>query len=142
EPHRTHVLLHGDEGGVEEVTYGRLWESAAAVAGGLRERGVREGETVALMLPTGMDFLRCCQGILIARAIPVPLYPPARLDRLEEYLLRQSGLLANAEARLLITVEQALPVASALRRAVPSLAELTDADALARLGAPATTAEG
>lgn len=142
EPHRTHVFLHADEGGDREITYGQLWESAAAIAGGLREKGVRKGDTVALMLPTGMDFLRCFQGILIAQAIPVPLYPPVRLDRLEEYLLRQSGILANAEARLLITVEQALPVASVLRRAVPSLAELTSADALARLGTPATTTEG
>lgn len=142
EPHRTHVFLRGDEGGDEDVTYGQLWESAAAIAGGLRERGVRKGETVALMFPTGMDFLRCFQGILIAQAIPVPLYPPVRLDRLEEYLLRQSGILANAGARVLITIEQALPVASVLRRAVPSLTELTTADALARLGTPATTAEG
>ena len=57
----------------------------AAVAGGLRERGVRRGDTVALMLPTGFDFLRCFQGILIAGAVPVPIYPPLRLDRLEEY---------------------------------------------------------
>jgi 1-acyl-sn-glycerol-3-phosphate acyltransferase len=142
EPHRTHVFLHGDEGADEEITYGLLWESAAAIAGGLRERGVRKGDTVALMFPTGMDFLRCFQGILIAQAIPVPLYPPVRLDWLEEYLLRQSGILGNAGARILISIEQALPVASVLRRAVPSIAELTTADSLARSGAPATTTEG
>ena len=142
EPHRTHVFLHGDEGADEEITYGLLWESAAAIAGGLRERGIREGETVALMFPTGMDFLRCFQGILIAQAIPVPLYPPVRLDRLEEYLLRQRGILTNAGARLLITIEQALPVANVLRQAVPSLAELTTADSLARSGSPVTTADG
>ena len=33
------------------ITYGDLLSEAAAVAGGLRERGVRRGDTVALMLP-------------------------------------------------------------------------------------------
>lgn len=142
EPNRPHVFLRGDEGRDEEITYGLLWERAAAVAGGLRERGIRKGQTVALMFPTGLDFLRCFQGILIAGAIPVPLYPPVRLDRLEEYLLRQRGILANAGARLLITIPQALPVARVLRRAVPSLVDITTPDILARSGTPATSAEG
>lgn len=139
---RTHVYLTSDDGRDQEITYGMLWEGAAAIAGGLRERGVRNGETVALMLPTSLDFLRCFQGILVAGAVPVPLYPPVRLDRIEEYLLRQRGILDNAGARLLITIDQALPVAHVLRRAVTSLAAVTTADRLARHGAPVTHATG
>ena len=139
---RPHIYLHEPDGRVEEISYGRLWAAAAAIAGGLGERGVEPGDTVALMLPTGMDFLRSFVGILIARAVPVPLYPPVRLDRLEEYLLRQAGILSNAGARYLITVPQAMPVAHVLRKAVPSLRELTTADELAGLGRPASGAAG
>ena len=78
------------------MTYGRLWDEAAAVAGGLARAGCGAGDTVALMLPTGLDFLRAFQGILLARAVPVPIYPPVRLDRLEEYAERQSAILADA----------------------------------------------
>ena len=139
---RPHIYLHEPDGRVEEISYGRLWAAAAAIAGGLCERGVEPGDTVALMLPTGVDFLRSFQGILIARAVPVPLYPPVRLDRLEEYLLRQAAILSNAGARYLITVPQAMPVAHVLRKAVPSLRELTTADELAGLGRPASGAAG
>ena len=69
------------------------------MAGGLRERGIARGDTVALMLPTGLDFLRAFQGILLAGAVPVPIYPPVRLDRLEEYARRQSAILADAGVR-------------------------------------------
>ena len=139
---RPHVYLHEPDGRVEEISYGRLWAAAAAIAGGLGERGVEPGDTVALMLPTGVDFLRSFEGILIAGAVPVPLYPPVRLDRLEEYLLRQAGILSNVGARYLITVPQAMPVAHVLRKAVPSLRELTTADELAGLGRPASGAAG
>ena len=139
---RPHVYLHEADGWVEEISYGRLWAAAAAIAGGLSERGVEPGETVALMLPTGMDFLRSFQGILIARAVPVPLYPPVRLDRLQEYLLRQAGILSNAGARCLIAIPQAMPVAHVLRQTVPSLREVITADELARLGRPTSGAAG
>jgi len=135
EPDRPQVFLREDDGAEQTVTYGRLWKDAAAVAGGLRERGLVRGDRVALMLPTGMDFLRSFQGILIGGGIPVPIYPPVRLDRLEEYAQRQSAILADAGARMLITVPRAVPIAALLRRSVPSLSLVATADELAGLGA-------
>jgi 1-acyl-sn-glycerol-3-phosphate acyltransferase len=142
EPGRPHVYLREDDGTEHVVTYGRLLSEAAAVAGGLREQGIRRGDTVALMLPTGFDFLRSFQGILIAGAVPVPIYPPVRLDRLEEYARRQSAILANAEVRALITVDRARGVAGLLRAPVPSLTRVTTAGDLAGLGASWAEPEG
>src|SRR5688500_6918626 len=45
---RPHVYLREDDGSESTVTYGVLRDLAAAVAGGLRERGVSAGDTVAL----------------------------------------------------------------------------------------------
>jgi len=140
EPARVHVFLRGEpaprpaggasaaegfvDGGEEAITYGRLCDEAAAVAGGLRERGVARGDTVALMLPTGLDFLRSFLGILLARAVPVPIYPPVRFDRLEEYAVRQSAILRDAGVSLLVTIPRARPVpsrpSSSTRRAAPA----------------------
>jgi fatty-acyl-CoA synthase len=154
DPDRTHVLLRaepepgapggpGGPGGDElRVTYGRLRDDAARVAGGLLERGVVPGDTVALMLPTGLDFLRTFFGILLARAIPVPIYPPVRLDRIEEYAARQSAILADAGVRLLVTIPRARPVVSLLRSAVRTLADVVTADALAASGTPVEGPEG
>ena len=55
----------GDE---QPVTYGRPARGGGAVAGGLRARGVRRGDTVALMLPTGLDFLRVVRSGSCSRA--------------------------------------------------------------------------
>jgi 1-acyl-sn-glycerol-3-phosphate acyltransferase len=115
EPDRTHVYLLSDDDREEPITYGKLWDLAAKVAGGLRERGMDTGDTVAIVLPTSLEFLASFMGALVAEAVAVPLYPPVRLDRLEEYFARQSRILADAGARCLITVAEALPVARALR---------------------------
>jgi 1-acyl-sn-glycerol-3-phosphate acyltransferase len=142
EPERPHVYLREEDGAEHVVTYGRLLSEAAAVAGGLREQGIRRGDAVALMLPTGLDFLRAFQGVLIAGAVPVPIYPPVRLDRLEEYAQRQGAILANAEARALVTVERARALAALLRPAVPGLGRVTTAGELAGLGASWAAPEG
>jgi 1-acyl-sn-glycerol-3-phosphate acyltransferase len=142
DPGRTHVFLRGEDGPEQALAYGSLWDAAAAVAGGLRARGIGRGDTVALMLPTGLDFLRTFAGILIARAVPVPIYPPLRLDRLEEYAARQSAILADAGVKLLVTIPRARPVVGLLRPALPSLKDVLTADELAAEGAPAGAPEG
>jgi 1-acyl-sn-glycerol-3-phosphate acyltransferase len=141
-PHRPHAFVRGTDGTEQMVTYGHLLSQARAVAGGLRERGVKRGDTVALMLPTGVDFLYSFHGILIAGAIPVPIYPPVRLDRLDEYARRQSAILRNAGVRLMITIPRAAVVASLLRSAVPSLTGVTTAEELMARGATWPVLEG
>ncbi len=142
-PDRPAVYLREDGASEERtITYAALRDAAAAVAGGLRERGLGRGDTVALMLPTGFDFLRAFQGILAAGAIPVPIYPPVRLDRLEEYALRQSAILADAGVKVLVTIDRARPVADLLRARVPSLQAVVTAGELADAGRVLRAPEG
>jgi fatty-acyl-CoA synthase len=142
EPDRPHVFLRENGTGSGTLTYSALRNGAAAIAGGLASRQVAPGETVALMLPTGVDFLRSFMGILLAGAIPVPLYPPVRLDRLEDYFRRQQRILENAQARLLITVPEAAPVARALRGSGAVGLTTISADDLAAVGTPPASATG
>jgi fatty-acyl-CoA synthase len=142
DPDRTHVFLHDDAGEEMPITYGRLWDAAAAVGGGLAARGVARGTTVALILPTGLDFLRSFLGILLARAVPVPIYPPLRLDRLPEYAARQSAILADAGVRLLVTVPRARPVAALLQKTVPTLEDVVTADELCADAGPVPSPAG
>jgi fatty-acyl-CoA synthase len=140
EPERAHVFLREEDGSERAITYGALWERAVAVAGGLRERGIRQGETVALMLRTEEPFFAALFGVLLAGAIPVPIYPPFRADRIEEYARRQVGILTNAQARLLVTFAEAERVAALLRPRAATVRAVTSVDELARTAARVATA--
>jgi 1-acyl-sn-glycerol-3-phosphate acyltransferase len=134
EPDRPHVYMREDDGREHTITYGKLLEDARALAFGLRERGVSRGAAVALMLPTGEDFLRAFQGILMAGAVPVPIYPPVRLDRLDEYASRQSAILQDAGVMLLVTIPRAAPIASLLEDRVSTLRDVVSAEELIDTG--------
>ena len=114
----------------EIITYDQLWRDAHAIAGGLQQQGIRLGDTVALMLPTSRDYFSTFFGILLAGALPVPLYPPTRMGQIEEHVRRHAGILANAAANTLITSAEMRRVASVLRVHAPSLYKLTTADEL------------
>ena len=72
---------------------GELRDRARAVAAGLQARGLRRGDSVALMLRTEEAFFPAFFGILFAGGVPVPIYPPFRRDRIDEYATRQVGIL-------------------------------------------------
>lgn len=132
QPGRTHVLLYGEDESLQAVSYGGLLQAARRQAAGLLALGVRPGQAVALLLPTGLDYLACFYGTLLCGAIPVPIYPPARLSQIEEHLVRHGRILANAEAVVIITVAVAKGVAALLRRQVPGLREIVTPKELAR----------
>ncbi|HEY5682101.1 MAG TPA: AMP-binding protein [Sulfuricaulis sp.] len=130
-PARPHISLMTESGAEEEISYAALREGSAAVAAGLRERDLRPGQTVAIMLPTGRDYFYSFFGVLMAGGIPVPIYPPMRVSQIEEHLRRHGRILANAGAVFLITFAEVKPAAWLLRlqveglRAVIGVEELT-----------------
>ena len=149
-PDRPHVTVLQDENIVlATMTYGELSKAAQAVAAGLIARDVVPGDRVAVMLPTGTEFFAAFFGILYTGAVPVPIYPPMQLSQLEDYLRRQAGILRNAEARVLITVPEALRLGGLLRGLVSSLSAIDSVGnlmsapalvALPKLNDPAATA--
>lgn len=95
---------------VEAWSYPRLVEAVQSVAGGLVSLGVKSGDRVAVMLPSGPEYLASFYGILWAGGIPVPLYPPFRMDQLEEYVKRQALIIEKSGVRCLISFEQVKPI--------------------------------
>ena len=127
-PEQVHIQLREENGDETPLTYGWLWREAQAVAGGLAERGLGRGDTVAIMLRTEQRFFPTFIGTLMAGCVPVPLYPPFRLDRIEEYVQRQVAILRNAGARILVTFSEVERVAALLVRQVPSLDAVATAE--------------
>jgi acyl carrier protein len=130
DPARVQAWLREDGADERPVTYGALWGRASVVAAGLAGHGVARGDRVALMLRTEEAFLGVFLGTLLAGAVTVPIYPPFRLDRIEEYARRQERVLRSAEAGLLVTFTEAERVASLLQGGVPSLDAVVAVDRL------------
>lgn len=120
-PDRMHIRLLDDAGGLEDLTYAALHQQAAAVAAGLIAHDVMPGEKVAIMLPTCRAYFATFAGVVLAGAVPVPVYPPARPSQLADHLRRTTGILANAGAVLLVTVPEAVTLGHLLRSNVESL---------------------
>ncbi|MFL5359145.1 fatty acyl-AMP ligase [Archangium sp.] len=93
------------------LSWAQVYGRARRTAAGLQRLGVAPGERVAVLLPTSPGFMEAFFGALLAGAVPVPLYPPVRLGRLDEYhrstarMLEVSGavvVLTDAKVRLLL----------------------------------------
>lgn len=127
-PDHTHIILdrHQDEN--IHLSYKELKEGALKLAAGLQQQNLQPGDTVAIMLPTSLDYFFCFFGILFAGGIPVPLYPPARPTQIEEHLMRHKGILINAGAKILITIPEVKPVARLLKAQVETLEQIDTPD--------------
>ncbi len=123
-PDRRHVAFLPGEGQVEELTYGDLHERASRIAAGLEAAGLEPGQAAGLMLPSGLDYFASFFGVLIAGAVPVPLYPPFRPSQLEDHLRRQAGILNTAQARVLIAMPEVMPLARLIKAQIPTLAKV------------------
>ncbi len=133
EPDRVHVHLLEDDSG-QDITYRQLFETASNVAAGLMASGLKRNETVAIMLPTCADFFYSFFGVGLAGGVPVPIYPPARPDKIEEYVRRQVAILRNAEVRFLISFDRIKSISKIMQVSIPSLIEATTVDALRQRG--------
>ncbi len=115
QPERTHLLLYEDDEQVTPISYAELYQEAQGIAGGLLHIGLQPGQTAAIMLPTSRDYFISFFAILLCGAIPVPIYPPARLSQIEDHLRRHARILDNARARVMITTQEIVPLARLLK---------------------------
>lgn len=134
---RIHIVLVEGDGTERSITYRQLSERARAVARGLLATGIEAGQRVAIMLPTGDSFFVAFFGVLYAGGVPTPIYPPARMSRIEEHLRRQAGILRNAAAVALIAAPEASSIGRLLGLQVESLRHIVSVEELAAAGAAA-----
>ncbi len=127
---KSHVFFLAEDGEEQTLTYAGLWQRALQIAEGLASRGLEPGGRVALVLPTGEDFFPAFLGIQCAGLVPVPIYPPIRLDQLGAYLDRHATVLADAGAALVLSDERLRGVSKLLRDRVPGLSQALTVRAL------------
>jgi acyl carrier protein len=135
-PHRPHLYVFQNADQVAEINYQKLKHEALKIAAGLVEHGIEPGDCVAIMLPTSNEYFYSFFGILYARAIPVPIYPPARIQQIEDHLNRHANILNNAQAKLLITVPEAKSLAHLLKLQVQTITAVVTASELQQARSP------
>ena len=103
------------------ISYADLQALINRAGNALRTAGVAPEQRVAILLPDGPEFVAMFIGAMKMGAVPVPIYPPARMAQLEEHMRRQIVILNNAGARMLITVPEGRKLAVLLRSQVETL---------------------
>jgi fatty-acyl-CoA synthase len=113
QPERMAVILP-----YRRMTYAELRDQALTRALSLQALGVKSGDHVGLLLPTGMDFIITMFAIALLGAVTVPVnarYQPPEL----------AYLIENADLRILLTTDKiadAVNFVERLNTALPGLA--------------------
>jgi fatty-acyl-CoA synthase len=97
----TFVRMDGSE---RTISFPDLWRWSCQRAHRLHELGLRKGDRVALILPEPDTFVLAFIGALTAGLVPVPMYPPMTLAKMEAYGETVRHILASSGARALVTV--------------------------------------
>lgn len=95
-----------------QITYGQLDSQASRLADSMKQKGVKQGDRVALYLPNIPEFIICYMASLKIGAIAVSVNPMLKSAELE-YILSDSGSV------LLCTVGELLP--NVKRKGYPAL---------------------
>jgi len=116
---RAYIFLN--DGEQEEVvyTYAQLDQHARSIAATL-QRHTTVGERVLLLYPSGLDYIAAFMGCLYAGAIAVPVYPPSSNRSMQ----RIQAIVADADARLVLTTSAVLTKTRSLSKHIPELQAL------------------
>src|SRR5688572_30960180 len=114
-----------------EWSFADLSNEAARRARIFRTLGLKKGDRVAMIVPDGEDFVLNFFGAVRAGLVPVPMYPPLALGKLDAYVDAASRIVATSGARMLLTSKQVAPIVWSLVDRVASLEDLLLVEKLA-----------
>ena len=111
-----------DRDGAEHVVpFAVLRDSARALGGALRARGLDRGDCVALVIPEAAGFLTTFLGASAAGLVPTPLVDPGHAGENVAYLEMIAPLLRAARARAIVTTPRLLPLLAGSRESAPTI---------------------
>ncbi len=97
----------------------------------LRRAGLEPGDRIALVVPDGRDFVLTFLGAVRAGIVPVPMYPPLALGKMDGYLDTARRIMTAAGVKQLLTSKSMSALLWGLVPKVPSLEDLITTDRLA-----------
>lgn len=112
-----------------KMSYRELYHAAMATAVRLDALGVRKGDRILVLLPTGFEFVTTFLGAQFLGAIPCPTYPPSGL-RVEMAIDRLCHVAEHAGARFCVTNRRIHAFLGELAMRVPTLEKIVDVEDL------------
>ena len=98
---KTALIWEGEDGAVREMSYGELDREVGRLANGLKDLGLRKGDTVGLYMPMCPEMVAAFYASLKLGLIVIPIFSGFASTPL-------ASRLAHAGAKLLITADASL----------------------------------
>ena len=102
-------------------SFARICQEAKRIGASLQSAGLENGDRLALVLSSPEDFVLSFLGAVSAGIMPVPLYPPLTLGRMDNYIEKAAGILRVSGAKTLLTTQDLIPVFEPVMPSVPAL---------------------
>ena len=112
------------------VSFHELRELARRRAAHYLSQGLQRGDRVALVIPEGEHFIPAFLGALWIGLIPVPLYPPLSLGKLDAFMEALVTILNAARPRALLTTGRVGKVLWSAVGRIPSLEKVITTEEL------------
>lgn len=81
----------------------QMQHDIAQVLAYFNKHDIEENDLVSLILPTEPGFVACLYGSIYFGALPVALYPPARIGRLQAWQEQTAKMIMQVKSKLVIT---------------------------------------
>lgn len=119
---RAYTYLADGESEEIHLTYGQLEQQARMIGALLQSEGAT-GERALLVYPPGQAYIAAFMGCLFAGVVAVPAYPPDP-SRLNRTLPSLQAIVADSQARIVLTTSPILMMAEVLFGQAPDLKAL------------------
>ncbi|MCB9649107.1 MAG: fatty acyl-AMP ligase [Deltaproteobacteria bacterium] len=121
--HKGYTFLD-DAMSAEEWSFADLAQEADRRAAYFRSLGLKQGDRLGMIVPDGKDFVLSFFGAVRAGIVPVPMYPPLALGKLDSYVDTATRILSTAGAKMLLTNKQVSPILWSLLSRVKGLEDI------------------
>jgi fatty-acyl-CoA synthase len=111
-------------------SFDKAFKEAKRIGAHLQAKGLSKGDRLALVLNTPENFVLSFLGAISAGIMPVPLYPPLALGRMDNYMDRAAGILRVSGAKALLTTKEFMSVFQPVTSRTSTLQNLLDIDLL------------
>ncbi len=123
--HRGFTFLDNDLSPTE-WSFAGICTEAKRIGARLQALGLAKGDRLALVLSSPEDFVLSFLGAISAGIMPVPLYPPLALGRLDNYIDKAAGILRVSGAKAVLTTRELIPVLHPVLSRLSALKNLLD----------------
>jgi len=96
----------------------------------LQKMGLKKGDRLAMIIPESEEFVLTFLGAVSVGVVPVPMYPPLALGKLDGFMDTASRIISTARARMLISTKKVSPLLWSLLGTTKGLEDIVTVERL------------